>query len=52
MFFQILLNDVVDTFFPFSNEINFLLCAVVVAESCFLSSDENSETPYDADVIL
>ena len=34
------LNDVVNTCFFLSNDINRLLCAVVVAASCLLSSDK------------
>ena len=39
VFSHILLNDVVITFFSLRNEIKRLLCAVVVAASCLLSSD-------------
>ena len=52
VFSHIVLNDVVNMFLFLSNEINALLCAVVVAASCFLLSDKKSEILHDADVIL
>ena len=40
VFSHIVLNDVVNTFSFLSNDINRLLCAVVVAESYLLSSNK------------
>ena len=52
VFYQIVLNDVVNTFFSLSNEINCLLCAVVVEASCLLSSDKKNETLHAMDVTV
>ena len=52
VFPHIVLNDVVNTCLFLRNDINNLLCAVVVAAYCLLSSDKKSETLYDVDVIL
>ena len=52
MFSHVVLNDVGNTYLFLRNEINRLLCAVVVAASCLLSSDKNSEILHAADVIL
>ena len=52
VFSQIVINDVVNNFLSLSNKINRFLCAVVVAASCLLSSDKNSETLHDVDVMV
>ena len=49
VFSHIVLNDVVNTLF-LSDDINRFLCAVVVAESCLLSSDKKSEILHAVDV--
>ena len=40
LFYHIVLNDVVNIFFSLSNKIKRLLYAVVLSESCLLSSDK------------
>ena len=40
VFFHIVFNDIFNTSLFLSNDINRLLCAVVVAASCLLSSDK------------
>ena len=40
MFSHIVINDIVNNCLFLSNDINLLLCAVVVAASCLLSSDK------------
>ena len=52
VFYYILPNDVVNTFLSLRNDIKCLMCAVVVAESCFLSQDKNNETLHDVDVMV
>ena len=52
LFSHIVLKYVVNIFFSLSNEINRLLCALVVSESCLLLSEKNSETLHDVEVIL
>ena len=52
VFSQILDNDIFNKFFYLSNEINRLLCAVVVAVSCLLSSDKKGEILHDVDVVV
>ena len=52
VFSHIVLNDVFNTFLLFSNDINRLLCAVVVAASCLLSSDKNSEILRALDMVM
>ena len=52
VFHYILINDVVDTYFSLSNEIKRFLCALVVAESCLISSDKNIEILHDVDVMV
>ena len=52
MFYHIVLNDVVYIFLILSNDINRLLCSVVVAASCLLLLDKKSETLNDVDVLL
>ena len=52
MLSEIVLNDVVNNFFSLSNEINRLLCALLVAASCFILSDKKSEILHDVDVIV
>ena len=49
VFSHILLNDVVNTCLFLSNDINCLLCALVVAESCLLSLDKKSEILHAVD---
>ena len=50
VFYHIVLNDVFNTFSFLNNDINRLLCAVVVAASCLLSSDKKSEILHAVDV--
>ena len=52
MFSHILLNDVVNTFLFLSNDINRLLCAVVVTASGLLSSDKKNEILHAVEVIM
>ena len=52
VFYHIVLNDVVNTCLFLSNDINRLLCEVVVAAYCLLSSDKNSETLHEVDVMV
>ena len=52
VFSHIAHNDDVDTFLPLSSAIKCFLCAVVVTASCLLSSDKNSETLRDVDMIV
>ena len=52
VFSQIVLNGVVNTFLYLRNEINRLMCAVVVAASCLLLSDKKNEALHDVDVIV
>ena len=52
MFSNILLNDIVNAFLFLSNDINRLLCAVVVAASCLLSSEKKSEILHDVVVMV
>ena len=52
VFSHIVLNDVVNPFLFLINDINRLLCDVVVVASCLLSSDKKIETLHDADMIL
>ena len=52
VFSHVVLNDVVNTCLLLSNDINRLLCAVVVASSCLLSSDKNNEIIHDVDVMV
>ena len=40
VFLHIILNDVVNTFLSLANEIKRLMCVVLVAASCLLSSDK------------
>ena len=50
VFSHILLNDVFNTHLLLSNYINNLLCAVVVAASCLISSDKKIEILHAMDV--
>ena len=50
VFSNIVINDVVNNSLLLSNDINRLLCAVVVAASCLLSPDKNSEILHAMDV--
>ena len=50
MFYHIVLNDVVNNRLLLSNDINSLRCAVVVAASCLISSNKNSEILHSEDV--
>ena len=52
MFSHILLNDVVNNCLLLRNDINRLLCAVVVAASCLISSDKNNEILNAVDVMV
>ena len=51
VFSHIVLNVDVSNFGSFNSSIKRLLCAVVVAESCLLSSKKESETLHDVDMI-
>ena len=52
MFYHIVLNDVINTFLYLRNDINRLLCAVVVAASYLLLSYKKSETLHDVEVMV
>ena len=52
MFSQIVLKYVVNNFLSLSNEINCLMCTGVVAASCLLLPDKNSEILHDVDVMV
>ena len=52
VFHHNVLNDVVNNFLFLSNDINRLLCAVVVAASCLLSSDKKSEILHAEDMVM
>ena len=52
MFYHIVLNDIVNTFLFLRNYINRLLCAVVVAEYCLLSSDKKGEIMHAVDMVM
>ena len=52
VFSHIVLKDALNNFFSLSNEIKRLLCTVVVAASCLLSSDKRSEILRGVDMIV
>ena len=51
-YFTILYLMMESIFVSFNSPIKSFLCAVVVEESCLLSSDKNIETLHDVDMIL
>ena len=52
VFPHIVINDVENKCVFLINDINSLLCAVLLAASCLLSTDKKSEILHDADMIL
>ena len=52
LFSHIVLNDVFNNFFSLVNETKRFLCAVVIAASCLLFSDKNSEILHAVDVMM
>ena len=52
VFSHIVLNDVVNTCLFLSNDINRFLCAVVVAESCLISSDKKGEKLHAVEMVM
>ena len=52
VFYRIVLNDFVNTFFSLINEIKRFMCVVIVAESRLLSLDKKSVTLHKADVMV
>ena len=52
VFYHILLNDVVITFFSLRNEIKCLLCAVAVAAPCLLSPYKKNQILHEVNVMV